>query len=109
MHNVVMSLMGNIQNCTKPYKYHILSILLMFYGRYISMSFSIYFCSGGIVRTEQYGRKVSRVLNSDGSSMKHKYAIDSFHVLRNHRILRKSVMSVGNKIQWERKVIPKWT
>ena len=43
---------GNIQNYMKPYKCWILSVPLPCYGRYTSVSFLIYFQSGGIVCTE---------------------------------------------------------
>ena len=66
---------GDIQSYAKPYKCRILSVLRPFYGRCISSSFPIYFHSGGIVCTEKYGRKVSRALDSDGSSMMRKYVI----------------------------------
>jgi len=71
----MLSIMADIQNCAKPYKCHILSVLRPFYDRFASMSFPLHFQSGGIVCTEFYGRKVSRALSSNGSSMIRKYIV----------------------------------
>ena len=65
--------MAVIQNCAKPYKCRILSALRPLYYRCVSVSFPLYFQSGGIVCTDLYGRKVSTALNSNDIFMTRKY------------------------------------
>ena len=62
-----------IQNCTKPYKSQILSTLRPLHYCCVSVSFPLYFQSGGIVCTDFYGRKVSTALNSYDIFMTRKY------------------------------------
>ena len=70
--------MAVIQNCVKPYKCQILFALCPLHYRCMSVSFLLYFQSGGIVCTDFYGRKVSTALNSSDIFMTRKYIGEKF-------------------------------